>query len=391
MNEPSARPVVGPVGICGGIRSGGSSRHGHEGKLGPRTCLPSSDPGRAQGCGSASSRSPGSPRAEVHSLHLVMAGLLLALLGAFTYLRRPALLCLAVVAALVGPFGSAAPAYGATGVLAVVLLATAEWLLSRSAGSRLLWPPALALLAGVFGVCLALFHVWGDLAALQFLGGGMLLTLPWVPAASAVQLALSGRPTDCDSVATIAVTRTLLSAFRMRVRERSIGTTDVGRTAATLLVRLDELDAQIPRMASSEHCEFRQVLLSAQSLLEAEFVEDALEAVVVGFSVGGGSSPSRVLETLPAGQCRWFARNGVALIHAYHRIVPEHRRRGCRFEPTCSAYLEEALVRHGLLGGLCLGLKRVLRCVPYGDAGLDPVPDPQEKSSPVACGPPAGR
>jgi putative membrane protein insertion efficiency factor len=47
---------------------------------------------------------------------------------------------------------------------------------------------------------------------------------------------------------------------------------------------------------------------------------------------------------------------------------------GCRFEPTCSAYFLDAVERHGAIRGGWLGLKRILRCHPWGGCGDDPVP-----------------
>ena len=47
---------------------------------------------------------------------------------------------------------------------------------------------------------------------------------------------------------------------------------------------------------------------------------------------------------------------------------------GCRFEPTCSQYFLEAVEEHGSLRGSWLGLKRILRCHPWGGHGHDPVP-----------------
>ena len=47
----------------------------------------------------------------------------------------------------------------------------------------------------------------------------------------------------------------------------------------------------------------------------------------------------------------------------------------CRFEPTCSAYTEQAVRRHGPIGGLWLGLKRLARCHPWSPGGEDPVPE----------------
>ena len=46
----------------------------------------------------------------------------------------------------------------------------------------------------------------------------------------------------------------------------------------------------------------------------------------------------------------------------------------CRFTPSCSHYMEEAVRRHGA-AGLRLGILRVLRCHPWGAAGHDPVPE----------------
>ena len=46
----------------------------------------------------------------------------------------------------------------------------------------------------------------------------------------------------------------------------------------------------------------------------------------------------------------------------------------CRFEPTCSAYAVEALQRHGAAAGAFMTARRVLRCNPWCDGGIDPVP-----------------
>jgi hypothetical protein len=46
----------------------------------------------------------------------------------------------------------------------------------------------------------------------------------------------------------------------------------------------------------------------------------------------------------------------------------------CRFEPSCSAYAREALLRHGAAKGSLLAAWRVLRCNPFCRGGLDPVP-----------------
>ncbi|MDO5765815.1 MAG: membrane protein insertion efficiency factor YidD [Elusimicrobiales bacterium] len=46
----------------------------------------------------------------------------------------------------------------------------------------------------------------------------------------------------------------------------------------------------------------------------------------------------------------------------------------CKFTPSCSAYMIEALQVHGPLKGLLLGAWRILRCNPFSHGGYDPVP-----------------
>lgn len=47
---------------------------------------------------------------------------------------------------------------------------------------------------------------------------------------------------------------------------------------------------------------------------------------------------------------------------------------GCRFTPSCSEYMLQALRAHGAGRGLWLGLRRIARCHPWGGHGHDPVP-----------------
>lgn len=48
--------------------------------------------------------------------------------------------------------------------------------------------------------------------------------------------------------------------------------------------------------------------------------------------------------------------------------------RQCRFEPSCSHYMAEAICEHGVVTGVSLGTKRLCRCHPWHEGGYDPVP-----------------
>jgi uncharacterized protein len=63
-------------------------------------------------------------------------------------------------------------------------------------------------------------------------------------------------------------------------------------------------------------------------------------------------------------------------IVAYRRYVSPALPARCRFYPSCSAYAQESLERHGALRGTALAVWRILRCHPFHPGGYDPVPDP---------------
>lgn len=68
------------------------------------------------------------------------------------------------------------------------------------------------------------------------------------------------------------------------------------------------------------------------------------------------------------------------LIRAYQKLISPLLGSNCRFEPSCSAYAEEALQVHGAFRGSWLALRRIIRCHPWGGSGFDPVPPPEERN-----------
>lgn len=61
-------------------------------------------------------------------------------------------------------------------------------------------------------------------------------------------------------------------------------------------------------------------------------------------------------------------------IHFYRLFISPFLGTNCRFAPSCSAYALEAIKVHGPIKGFYLGIRRIIRCNPWGGAGYDPVP-----------------
>ncbi len=66
-------------------------------------------------------------------------------------------------------------------------------------------------------------------------------------------------------------------------------------------------------------------------------------------------------------------------VRGYRLLFSPWVGRGCRYDPTCSAYAMEALKKHGGIKGSWLAAKRIGRCHPWGGHGIDDVPDPEQK------------
>ena len=62
----------------------------------------------------------------------------------------------------------------------------------------------------------------------------------------------------------------------------------------------------------------------------------------------------------------------IFLIRCY-QITPIESHKMCRFTPTCSQYMIDAINEYGVIKGIKLGIKRISRCRPKGEFGYDPI------------------
>jgi putative membrane protein insertion efficiency factor len=63
----------------------------------------------------------------------------------------------------------------------------------------------------------------------------------------------------------------------------------------------------------------------------------------------------------------------LAPIVVYQKAISPALPRRCKYEPTCSRYAVDAIRSYGILRGVVLASRRVLRCNPWSDGGYDPV------------------
>ncbi len=64
----------------------------------------------------------------------------------------------------------------------------------------------------------------------------------------------------------------------------------------------------------------------------------------------------------------------IACVKFYQYCIRPLLPNACRYTPSCSAYSIEAINKYGAFKGSFLGIKRILRCHPWGGHGYDPVP-----------------
>ena len=64
----------------------------------------------------------------------------------------------------------------------------------------------------------------------------------------------------------------------------------------------------------------------------------------------------------------------IKLIKVYQYMISPLLGNNCRYSPSCSEYMLNAIEQYGVLKGFLMGTKRLLRCGPWGSGGYDPVP-----------------
>ncbi|MFO7698393.1 MAG: membrane protein insertion efficiency factor YidD [Anaerolineae bacterium] len=68
------------------------------------------------------------------------------------------------------------------------------------------------------------------------------------------------------------------------------------------------------------------------------------------------------------------ARIILGAISLYKRFLSPVLPPSCRYYPTCSTYMQQAVIKYGALRGGWMGIKRISRCHPFHPGGYDPVP-----------------
>jgi len=63
----------------------------------------------------------------------------------------------------------------------------------------------------------------------------------------------------------------------------------------------------------------------------------------------------------------------IRALRLYQIVISPLLPAACRFYPSCSEYMRQAVARYGALKGIWMGLRRLARCHPFHSGGFDPV------------------
>ncbi|MDR2465646.1 MAG: membrane protein insertion efficiency factor YidD [Streptococcaceae bacterium] len=65
----------------------------------------------------------------------------------------------------------------------------------------------------------------------------------------------------------------------------------------------------------------------------------------------------------------------ISLVRGYQKFISPMTPKSCRYYPTCSSYMIQAIEKHGGFLGTLMGCARILRCHPFVKGGIDNVPE----------------
>lgn len=69
------------------------------------------------------------------------------------------------------------------------------------------------------------------------------------------------------------------------------------------------------------------------------------------------------------------------IIRFYQFFISPWLGRSCKYSPTCSSYAKEAINTYGVIKGLFLSVRRILKCHPFTDGGYNPVPSSKKNNA----------
>lgn len=62
------------------------------------------------------------------------------------------------------------------------------------------------------------------------------------------------------------------------------------------------------------------------------------------------------------------------IIFVYQKLISPLLGPRCKYHPSCSSYLVQAITTHGIIKGIILGTLRIIRCNPFSGGGYNPIP-----------------
>lgn len=84
---------------------------------------------------------------------------------------------------------------------------------------------------------------------------------------------------------------------------------------------------------------------------------------------GSSAPPKRLTSSFVV----WSRASVLFALRGYKLLISPFLPSACRFSPTCSEYMLEAVAKHGVAKGIWMGIKRLGRCHPFHAGGYDPV------------------